>query len=119
MQLYAEVGHLNQYPTLKAKLGSKFDAFAASPLLKIDAGELGAPFSNYSSIVAATVERPALIHVCAYEPNGFDHFYPDLLPPAPQFGTTQDLAEAVQALRRLGHLSMPCVLDSGGTSLSA
>lgn len=76
MQLYRQAGQLDKYPTLKSKLGDEMEAFATSPLLKIDAVALGEPFSNYSRLVANVVDRPGLIHMCAFEPNGFDHFYP-------------------------------------------
>lgn len=42
-----------------------------------------------------------------YEVNGFDRNYPDMLPPAAQFGTTADMAAMFNAARAAGLLVMP------------
>ena len=58
----------------------------------------------------AHLSRPALLHLAAYEPKGFDQDYPDLLPPNPAYGSTADMKAMVEQAQARGHLIMPCTL---------
>jgi len=71
---------------------------------------------------------PSLLHYCAYEQHGFDSNYPDMLPPATEFGSSCDMAQrwvdwvrqvtaflvrnrhigcSMYTAASLGHLTMP------------
>lgn len=107
---FAASMRFDEYPTLRQKLGGRYEAFASRALLKMDANEIGSPFSEYESLLGEAVDVPVLVHPCGFEPHGFDRFYPDLLPPAKQWGSTADLATFVAAAREAGHLVVPCTL---------
>lgn len=67
---------------------------------------------NYSTIASNIYPHlkmmpPGLIHFVGFEPHGFDRWYPDYLPPNPQYGTGCTLALAMDAAKALGHLVMP------------
>ena len=99
-------------PSLKAKLHAKlgpkrFLDFLSAPLLLIDAKEAGVTFREYNRTLLSLLQAPALLHPAAYEPRGFDHDYPDFLPPATEFGTTQEFRAAVASAQARGHFVMP------------
>eukprot|EP00730_Choanoeca_flexa_P004516 TRINITY_DN11719_c0_g1_i10.p1 TRINITY_DN11719_c0_g1~~TRINITY_DN11719_c0_g1_i10.p1 ORF type:complete len:806 (+),score=178.11 TRINITY_DN11719_c0_g1_i10:2039-4456(+) len=94
-------------PSLAEKLEDKLSAFASAPLMKMDSQETGLPFSQYNNLIQEYVNRPALIHLAAYEPVGFDRYYPDMLPPNPSFGTTADMQAMVAQMQQNGHLFVP------------
>jgi hypothetical protein len=50
---------------------------------------------------------PALVHFADYLMGGFDHEYPDHLPPNPAFGTPAEFTNFLAQARRLGLLIMP------------
>ena len=50
---------------------------------------------------------PTLIHFTDYLKGGFDKEYPDHLPPAPRFGTPEEMRALFDRAHALGHLVMP------------
>ena len=92
-----------------------------APLLKLDAIAVGLPYTSYASQVRPRsvacdskaafrcsvashcdspppqiypgLPIPSLLHYCAYEQHGFDSNYPDMLPPATEFGSSCDMAQ--------------------------
>ena len=50
---------------------------------------------------------PAILHLVAYLHGGFDHQYPDHLPPNPDYGTGEQLGQLLAQAHRAGDLVMP------------
>jgi hypothetical protein len=93
------------YPAIGAKLGPRFAALAAAPLVKLDM--TGA--ASFSSMIPglAQIPSPALLHPVSYWPRNFDQNYPDFLPPNPKLGTMADFAAWTAAAQSLGLFVMP------------
>lgn len=79
----------------------------AAPLMKVDTGLMGNTFADWDTEMLPFLPSPSLVHVAGMEPEGFDHYYPDMLPPNPAYGTTLDLQHTVQVSHDLGHVFMP------------
>jgi hypothetical protein len=94
--------------SLSAKLGEMYTQMAQSPLYKADSSQLGLPFSSYPGMLA-NIPYPGILHVVGYEPGGFDRNYPDLLPPDPRWGTTQEFAAMFDKAHSMGFLTAPYV----------
>jgi len=97
-------------PTSNSTPSARLRALARGPFVKVDAVGLGLNFSEYPTKLLAALAPlgPGLIlHSVAWEPVAFDHFYPDLLPPNPRFGSGCTFQTALQALSQAGHLSVP------------
>ncbi len=103
---YREDNGLNQFPSLREKLGSRYDQVVQSPLLKADAAQLALPFSQYTDLLSQ-LPAPCIFHPVAFQPGGHDENYPDFLPPDPIWGTTDDLAAMFQKAQASGCLVMP------------
>ncbi|HEX3717276.1 MAG TPA: hypothetical protein VH595_04850 [Verrucomicrobiae bacterium] len=80
---------------------AKLNAFENSVLVYYagDCAEKTAYLTNLPS--------PALVHFADYLPDGFDHWYPDYLPPAASFGTASDFTNFLGQAHELGLLVMP------------
>ncbi len=103
--------HLDQLPSLANKLGADFERIAKSPLLKADCIQIASglgirKFSDYDSLLSR-LPVPAILHLVAFQPGGFDNNYPDFLPPNPNFGTTADLRALFEKAQNLGLMVMP------------
>jgi hypothetical protein len=114
---YGAHNGMQEYPSIMSKLGyynaSKPAAQAlteqtfASPLLKLDAVQAGIPISSYPTAVYPPLPVPSIVHYCSFEVGGFDHNYPDFLPPAPQWNVSScGLAEVMAAATARGLLTM-------------
>lgn len=90
-----------------ASRSSVAQRFAQSVLVKADVVHMGLSFSSWVSKVLPQLPSPSLLHVVGFEPNGFDRHYPDFLPPAAQFGTTEQLADMFRAAQASGLIVMP------------
>lgn len=97
---------LDRFRSLPQKLGSYYTQIVQSPLFKVDAVELGIPFSQYFSLLSR-LPSPGILHPVAFQRGGHDENYPDFLPPAPVWGTTADFAAMFQQAQALGLLVMP------------
>ncbi|HEY3915795.1 MAG TPA: DUF6259 domain-containing protein [Verrucomicrobiae bacterium] len=93
----------NAYSTpLSNKMSSaKLNSFKNSVLVYYagDCAEKIAYLTNLPS--------PALVHFADYLPDGFDHWYPDYLPPAASFGTASEFTNFLEEAHELGLLVMP------------
>jgi hypothetical protein len=97
---------LDQFRSLREKLGSHYTQTVQSPLLKADAVQLAISFSQYPDLLSQ-VPSPGILHPVAYQPGGHDESYPDFLPPDSAWGTTADFATMFQEAQDLGFLVMP------------
>jgi len=97
---------LDQFPSLREKLGSCYTQTVQSPLFKADAVQLAVPFSQYPDLLSQ-VPSPGILHPVAYQPGGHDENYPDFLPPDSAWGTTDDFATMFQEAQELGFSVMP------------
>jgi hypothetical protein len=95
-------------PDLKTKLGGLFNLAVQSPLYKADASQLNLAFKDYPALLAQ-IPYPGILHLLGFGQHGFDRNYPDFLPPAQQYGSTQDLATLFQAAQSRGFLNMPYI----------
>ena len=124
---YVAPGQTWQTPMVQLSVGyAAPDAFAAysqangykqSLSNKMSAAKLSA-FENsvlvyYAGDCAEKTEyltnlpSPALVHFADYLPDGFDHWYPYYLPPAPSFGTASEFTNFLGMAHELGLLVMP------------
>ena len=107
LRLYGAANAL-QLPPIASKVpAALLRQLGRAPLYKVDAIELGLPFSAYAAQLLPLLPQPGLVHFCAFEPVAFDHFYPDFLPPAARFGSNCDALGAWAAAKAAGHLTMP------------
>lgn len=97
---------LNQFPSLREKLGAMYAQVGRSPLYKADTAQLGRPFADYGDLLDA-IPDPGILHPVAYQPGGHDESYPDFLPPEAGWGTTADMAAMFRAAQARGFLVMP------------
>jgi hypothetical protein len=103
---YRSDNGLDSFPSLREKLGSRYDQVVQSPLFKADTVQLGTPFSDYADVLSQ-VPAPGILHPVAFQPRGHDENYPDFLPPASCWGTTADFAAMVRDAQTRGFLVMP------------
>ncbi len=98
---------IDRYPSLADKLGAaKLDTLARSPLIKTDVWQGLGRFADWSSILQR-LPSPALLHVIAQQPGGFDTNDPDFLPPDPKWGTLGELQAAAADAHARGFLLLP------------
>jgi|GEM_PF-824774 len=95
---------IDAYPSLIDKLGGpKFEQMAKAPLIK---AEIRDSLSNWPARLDR-IPAPALIHLVGFHDGGFDHNYPDFLPPAPAVGTMAGLRSLVLREQAKGNLIIP------------
>lgn len=98
---------LAQSASLPDKLGTEFyQKLVQLPLYKADISQLGINFADLPAALAP-ISYPGIFHLVGYGPGGFDRSYPDFIPPDPQWGTTQELANLFTTLQSQGYLTMP------------
>ena len=119
---YRTENGIDQYPSLSAKLGGEAEKYYSEPMYKLDVQVLHQKFSDLETNVIDKMNFPGLIHAVAFQVNGHDRNYPDMLPPATRWGTTQDFAALVQAIHDKGGLVVPYTnlswWDNKGPTLS-
>ena len=103
---YRADNELDQFPSLAAKLGNRYDVIVKAPLLKADADQLAMPFTAYGDLLAQ-LPSPSILHPVAFQPGGHDENYPDFLPPNLAWGTTEEFRAMFEEAHRLGLLVMP------------
>ncbi len=106
IQAYRSDNHIDLFDSVATKAGARYLQIAESPLLKADVSQLALPFSQYAALLAQ-VPAPALVHLLAFQPGGFDESHPDILPPAAAWGSTADMAAMLQKAQAMGFLVMP------------
>jgi len=97
---------IDAYPSLRDKLGERFDTAARAPLVKMDLRSIGRGFADLTARLDL-IRVPALLHPVSYWPLGFDRNYPDFLPPDARNGSTADFRTFVEAAHARGLLVMP------------
>jgi hypothetical protein len=106
IQAYRDNNGIGAYPSLREKLGARYEQVAAAPLYKADAVQLGLPFSAYGAILNR-LPAPGILHPVAFQRGGHDQNYPDFLPPAAAWGSTADMAAMFRQAQARGLLVMP------------
>ncbi|MGH3064728.1 MAG: DUF6259 domain-containing protein [Gaiellaceae bacterium] len=96
---------IDEYPSVRAKLGARLDTLARAPLIKADLVKLK-PFRDWGEDLSR-LPSPALLHPVAFQPGGHDESDPDFLPPDPRWGTNADFASVVEAAHAHDQLVMP------------
>jgi len=97
----------DKYMNLKEKLGAGYEKIISSPILKLEATKLKLRFDEYDELIFKIMPSPLIYHFCGFQRGGFDQSLPDLLPPEPAWGTTEDLTGMVNKLHQRGNLFMP------------
>ncbi|MDH7484950.1 MAG: hypothetical protein QHJ81_01600 [Anaerolineae bacterium] len=105
-QAYRADNGIAAYPSLRTKLGARYGQLAAAPLYKADVSQISQPFSAYGTILSR-IPAPGILHLMAFQPGGFEANPPDLLPPAPAWGSTAEMAAMVRQAQARGLLVMP------------
>ncbi|MFQ6013855.1 MAG: hypothetical protein ACE5NP_00250 [Anaerolineae bacterium] len=101
IQAYRADNAVAAYPSVQQKLGDKFEAVARSPMGWIGAGmTVPQTFGSWPQLFA---QLPGSTLIAPF----WDPIDPDFLPPDPQWGTTEDLRQAIEAAQEMGHLVMP------------
>jgi hypothetical protein len=103
---YRTANGIDAYPSLADKLGKKLATFVRAPLVKADLPSVELPFRLWGSELAK-LPKPSLVHPVSFEPGGHDVTYPDVLPPDPRWGTTEDFRAMVDQAHDLGLMVMP------------
>jgi len=98
---------IDQYPALSDKLGADAEKYFSEPMYKLDVQMLHLKFSDLQTSVINKMNFPGLIEPVAFQVNGHDRNYPDMLPPATRWGTTADFAALVQSIHDKGGLVAP------------
>ncbi len=76
-------------------------------MIKVDVQVLNLPFASLKDSVIAPLNFPGMIHLVAFQNGGHDNNYPDFIPPAPRWGSTDDFADLVSAVHAKGGLAVP------------
>lgn len=107
VRAYRVDNRIDAYRSVRDKLGPWFDTIVLSPLVLADWGWFfQKPFRSGIGDLGK-IAVPAIFHIVNTTPGGFDHSYPDFLPPDPRWGSTEDLAALAAAARARGLVFMP------------
>ncbi|HEY3054214.1 MAG TPA: DUF6259 domain-containing protein [Thermoanaerobaculia bacterium] len=109
VRAYATDNSFASFPSLKEKLGTKYDATVSGPFIKVAVHKMTeTPFSSYSALLDQ-LPTPSILHLVAFHKGGFDENYPDFMPPDPKFGTTAELVAVIRNAQQRGLLVMPYI----------
>ena len=87
-------------PAIADKLGGQFGAMAQSPFVEVGWPQwVGIPFESAIAQLS-NLSPPALLHLVAFEPGGFNTIVPDQLAARSAMGSNDDFAAWVQAQAR-------------------
>ena len=102
--------NLQTLPSLKQKLGDRFETIVQSPYLHADVATLNRPFTDWPALLAQLPSPAILVPVGYQSPSGDDDQYsPDFLPPDPAWGTTAEFRDVFTAAHNRGQMVMPYV----------
>ncbi len=104
---YREDNLIHEYPGIREKLGPLYKEVSEAPLIKLDVSKINLEFSSYPFNIYSHLPVPSLLHYVSFQRGGFDENNPDWLPPAPQWGSTEDFVATIETAQELGHLVMP------------
>ena len=102
---------LDALPSVRQKLGDRFDAVSRAPLFHLQSDFVDRRFGEWPQLLAE-IPAPALLMIAFYWPAGIHGHHPDVLPPDPAQGTLDELRAAVGAAKARGFLVMPMILPS-------
>lgn len=102
--------NLQSFPSLKQKLGNRFEAVVRSPYFHADAAALNRPFTDWPDLLAQLPSPAILVPVGYQSPSDDDDRYsPDFLPPDPAWGTTAEFRSVFTAAHNRGQMVMPYI----------
>ncbi|MCR8659595.1 discoidin domain-containing protein [Paenibacillus endoradicis] len=105
---YRELNEIDQYRSLKDKLGDETDKYFALPLYKTDISAIkGASWSNLSSTLIDKMNYNGMIHLVGFQKGGHDENYPDFIPPDPQWGGDAAFQKFVKDSKAKGNIVVP------------
>jgi hypothetical protein len=107
IEAYRVDNGFDKFSDIQLKLGGDYEKIVSAPILKIEATKLKLKFSEYDDYIFKLLPSPLIYHFCGYQKGGFDQNVPDLLPPEPAWGTTEELAAMIARLHQRGDLFMP------------
>jgi hypothetical protein len=101
---------LESFPSLKTKLGDKYDILINSPYYYQCFGETTSRKFNQMLKIVKKIPPPAIMMLSIYYGGGFHGFHPDYFPPDPDLGTMEDFKAMIRDFHSFGHLVMPFTL---------
>ncbi len=104
---YRTENRIDQFPTLREKLGEDAAAFYAAPMYKLDVQVLKLTFKQLEQEVIEKMNFPGMVHPVAFQRGGHDHNYPDFVPPDLKWGSTDDFAHLITTIHDRGGLAVP------------
>ena len=108
---YRRANKMDEYPSLRDKVGEQYESLAQAPLLKADSHslyrQLKAGFADYREKIFEKLPSPAIFHVVAYWQGQFDQNYPDFWPPNTTYGSATEFAMMIEEAQESGFLVMP------------
>ena len=108
---YRKANKMDEYPSLRDKVGEQYESLAQAPLLKADSSslyaQLMADFADYGEKIFEKLPSPAIFHLVAYWEGQFDQNYPDFWPPNGTYGSQADFATMMEEAQAMGFLVMP------------
>ncbi|OVE80566.1 hypothetical protein BVY01_00005, partial [bacterium I07] len=102
---------IDQFPSVKSKLGPEFEKIAKSPLFNQTFGvNFPGTFKEFVSY-ANLHFNPAIMFIHGYL-TWPDESHPPYLPPDPQWGTTQDFQYMISEMQKQGKVVVPFTIPS-------
>jgi hypothetical protein len=103
LRSYRNDNKINEYPSVRDKLGDQFDTIASSPLLQHHYHIFPDPLSfNDLPDLINQYPGPLILMITAYFTGGYHGYHPDYLPPEPLYGTTEDFKDMVKSIQSQG-----------------
>lgn len=126
LKAYRKENKIDEFPSLKTKLGDQFEEYARSPLHFYHYHIMDEPlsFKELPSLIEQ-VTSPALVMLTSYYAGGVHGLVPDVLPPDPRWGTPEDFQQMISDIKAQGkktllatlpvwwHENSPTMLDLG------
>ncbi|URN94916.1 MAG: discoidin domain-containing protein [Candidatus Pristimantibacillus lignocellulolyticus] len=105
---YRELNEIDQYRSLKDKLGDETDKYFALPLYKTDISAIKeASWNNLSSTFIDKMNYNGMIHLVGFQKGGHDENYPNFMPPDSQWGGDVAFQKFVKDSKDKGNIVVP------------
>ncbi|MBX3062153.1 MAG: hypothetical protein KF726_04205 [Anaerolineae bacterium] len=120
---YRTENGIDKYKSLTEKLGDAAESYFAYPMYKLDLAAIKQTFQSLQGSLVSKVTIPGLVHVVVLQKGGHDNTYPDIMPPDPKWGTTEEFSAFIEAVHAADGVVIPYVnlswWDNKGPTLSA
>lgn len=107
---YRTDNNIDQFQSLKDKLGEKYLSIVQSPYISFDGDWFGS-YTGWPEIFK-TFTAPAIIYISNYYEGGFHGYFPDVIPPNPIHGTQEEFKAALDSAHAYGLYTMPMILPN-------